>query len=76
MILLMATRGPKRPVETWGIVLLSSPEVASALRTKLDAGFRIRAKGSREGWPIPMLPRPVLYAATRLSPTRTPAGRS
>jgi hypothetical protein len=48
----------------WGIVrrVLSSPEIAAALRTKLDAGFRIRAKGSREGWPIPMFPRPVLYA--------------
>jgi hypothetical protein len=48
----------------WSIVrrVLSSPEVASALRTKLDAGFRIRAKGSREAWPIPMFPRPVLYA--------------
>jgi hypothetical protein len=48
----------------WSIVrrVLSSPEIASALRTKLDAGFRIRAKGSREGWPIPMFPRPVLYA--------------
>jgi hypothetical protein len=48
----------------WGIVrrVLSSAEIASALRTKLDAGFRIRAKGSREGWPIPMFPRPVLYA--------------
>jgi hypothetical protein len=47
----------------WGIVrrVLSSGEVASALRTKLDAGFRVRAKGSREGWPIPMHPRPVLY---------------
>jgi hypothetical protein len=49
--------------ETWGIVrrVLVSPEIETALRTKLDAGFRIRAKGSREGWPIPMFPRPVLY---------------
>ena len=48
----------------WSVVrrILSSPEIASALRTKLDAGFRIRAKGSREGWPIPMFPRPVVYA--------------
>ena len=48
----------------WSIVrrVLSSPEIASALRTKLDPGFRIRAKGSREGWPIPMFPRPVVYA--------------
>ena len=41
--------------------VLCSPEIAAALRAKLDEGFRIRAKGSREGWPIPMLPRPVLY---------------
>jgi hypothetical protein len=41
--------------------VLSSPEIEMALRTKLDAGFRIRAKGSREGWPVPMFPRPVLY---------------
>ena len=48
----------------WSIVrrVLSSPEIAAALRAKLEAGFRIRAKGSREGWPIPMFPRPVLYA--------------
>jgi hypothetical protein len=48
----------------WSIVrrVLSSPEIASALRSKLDAGFRIRAKGSRESWPIPMFPRPVVYA--------------
>ncbi len=47
----------------WGIVrrVLSSPEIASALREKLDEGFRIRAKRSREGWPVPMHPRPVLY---------------
>ena len=47
----------------WSIVrrVLSSPEIALALRSKLDAGFRIRAKGSREGWPIPMFPRPVVY---------------
>jgi hypothetical protein len=49
--------------ETWGIVrrVLVSQEVASALRAKLDEGFRIRAKRSGEGWPIPMFPRPVLY---------------
>jgi hypothetical protein len=55
--------GSEESRETWGIVrrVLSSPEVASALREKLDEGFRIRARGSREGWPIPMFPRPVLY---------------
>src|SRR3984957_9067815 len=40
----------------WGIVrrVLSSAEIAAALREKLDEGFRIRAKRSGEGWPIPM----------------------
>ena len=47
----------------WGIVrrVLTSPKIASALREKLDEGFRIRSKRSGEGWPIPMHPRPVLY---------------
>jgi hypothetical protein len=47
----------------WSIVtrVLSSPEIMSALRAKLDKGLRIRARGSREEWPIPMFPRPVLY---------------
>jgi hypothetical protein len=47
----------------WGIVrrVLTSPEIASALREKLDEGFRIRSKRSGEGWPISMHPRPVLY---------------
>jgi hypothetical protein len=55
--------GSEEAREIWGIVrrVLSSPEIETALRTKLDAGFRIRARGSREGWPIPMHPRPVLY---------------
>jgi hypothetical protein len=49
--------------EIWDIVrrVLSSPEVASALREKLDEGFRIRARRSGESWPVPMHPRPVLY---------------
>ena len=48
----------------WGLVrrILSSTEIMSALRANLDQGFRIRVKGSKEGWPIPMFPRPVLYA--------------
>ena len=48
----------------WGAVskALSSEELADALRAKLEEGFRIRAKGSGERWPIPMHPRPVLYA--------------
>jgi hypothetical protein len=47
----------------WGIVrrVLASREIASALREKLDEGFRIRAKRSGESWPVPMHPRPVLY---------------
>jgi hypothetical protein len=47
----------------WGIVrqVLSSSEIASALREKLDEGFRIRSKKSGERWPVPMYPRPVLY---------------
>src|SRR6202161_1264975 len=47
----------------WGIVrrVLASTEVASALREKLDEGFRIRSKRSGEEWPVPMHPRPVLY---------------
>jgi hypothetical protein len=47
----------------WGIVsrVLSSTEIAAALRARLERGFRIRAKRSGEGWPIPMFPRPVLY---------------
>ena len=59
-----AEPGSEEGRAAWSVVrrVLSSPDVASALRTKLDAGFRIRAKGSHEGWPIPMFPRPVLYA--------------
>ena len=47
----------------WRIVrrVLSAPEVAAALREKLDEGFRIRARRSGEEWPVPMHPRPVLY---------------
>ena len=39
----------------------SSPELENAMRTRLDEGFRLRANGSKEGWPVPMYPRPVLY---------------
>lgn len=55
--------GSEESSELWSTVrrMLSSPEIASALREKLDEGFRIRAKRSGEGWPIPMHPRPVLY---------------
>ena len=55
--------GSEKGRETWGTVrrVLASAEVASALRQKLDEGFRIRAKRSGETWPVPMHPRPVLY---------------
>jgi hypothetical protein len=55
--------GSEEGRELWGIVrrVLSSPDLAAALREKLDEGFRIRAKRSGEGWPVPMHPRPVLY---------------
>jgi len=58
-----ADPGSEEARELWSIVrrVLSSVEVASALREKLDEGFRIRSKKSGEGWPIPMHPRPVLY---------------
>jgi hypothetical protein len=56
--------GSEEGREIWGIVrrVLTSPEIAFALQEKLDEGFRIRARRSREGWPISMFPRPVLYA--------------
>ncbi len=55
--------GSEESRELWSIVrrVLVSGEVASALREKLDEGFRIRAKRSGEGWPVTMHPRPVLY---------------
>jgi hypothetical protein len=55
--------GSEESGHLWSIVrrVLSSPEIASALREKLDEGFRIRAKRSGETWPVPMYPRPVLY---------------
>ena len=58
-----ADPGSEEGRAAWSIVarVLSSPEIQSALRARLEAGFRIRAKRSREGWPIPMFPRPVLY---------------
>jgi len=55
--------GSEEARDLWSIVrrVLSSPELAAALREKLDEGFRIRSKKSGEGWPVPMHPRPVLY---------------
>ena len=42
--------------------VLSAPEIEAALRQKLDEGLRLREKGSKEGWPVKMYPRPVLYS--------------
>jgi hypothetical protein len=41
---------------------LSAQEIEDALRERLRKGLEIRAKGSGEGWPLPMCPQPVLYA--------------
>ncbi|MCI4680240.1 hypothetical protein K9U39_06780 [Rhodoblastus acidophilus] len=41
--------------------VLSAPELEAAMRTRLDEGLKIRSNASKEGWPIPMYPRPVLY---------------
>ncbi|RBP05659.1 hypothetical protein DFR50_13422 [Roseiarcus fermentans] len=41
---------------------LSAQAIQDAFREKLDSGLRLRAKGSGEGWPLPMHPQPVLYA--------------
>jgi hypothetical protein len=58
-----ADPGSEEGRAVWSVVarVLSSPEIQAALRERLDTGFRIRAKRSGEGWPIPMFPRPVLY---------------
>ena len=50
----------------WQLVsdVLASPEIEDALRKMLDEGLRIRAKGSREEWPVKMYPRPVAYSDT------------
>lgn len=41
---------------------MSAPEIQQAFRERLESGLRLRAKGSGEGWPVPMYPQPVLYA--------------
>ena len=41
---------------------LSAPAIEAALRERLRRGFEIRARGGDEDWPIPMFPRPVIYA--------------
>jgi hypothetical protein len=48
----------------WKLVtnVLASPELEAAMRNQMAEGLRIRSKGSKEGWPVPMYPRPVLYA--------------
>ncbi|MGP0106918.1 hypothetical protein [Rhodoblastus sp.] len=47
----------------WKLVsdVCASPELENALRARLDEGLRIRAKGAKSSWPVPMYPRPVLY---------------
>ncbi|WP_298424763.1 hypothetical protein [Rhodoblastus sp.] len=47
----------------WKLVsdVCSSPELEAAMRTRLEEGLRLRTNGSKEGWPAPMYPRPVLY---------------
>ncbi len=47
----------------WKLVsdVLQAPEIEAALRERLDEGFRLREKGSHEGWPVKMYPRPVAY---------------
>ncbi len=47
----------------WKLVsdVLQAPEIEAALRVRLDEGFRLREKGSHEGWPVKMYPRPVAY---------------
>jgi hypothetical protein len=49
--------------QLWKLVsdVLASPEIEAALRNVLDEGFRIREKGSQEGGPVKMYPRPVAY---------------
>ena len=56
--------GTEEGQSAWRIVsrVLTSPEIEAALRVKLEEGFRIRANGSRDEWPIPMFPRPVVYS--------------
>ena len=41
---------------------VSAPEIEAAMRERLRRGLEIRARGSGEGWPVPMFPQPVLYA--------------
>lgn len=47
----------------WKLVsdVLASPELEAAMRKQLDEGLRIRFRASKEIWPVPMYPRPVLY---------------
>lgn len=49
--------------DLWKLVsdVCSAPELEAAMRTQLEEGLRIRSKASKEGWPVPMYPRPVLY---------------
>ncbi len=56
--------GDPERTELWRTVgdAISAEAIQDALRERLEMGLRIRAKGSGEGWPLPMFPQPVLYA--------------
>ena len=73
--------GSEESRELWSIVrrVLASTEVASALREKLDEGFRIRARKSGEAGPSRCIRGPSstpTSTAMRSSRIPTPAGRS
>lgn len=59
-----ADAGDPDRTELWRTVCdaLSAPAIETALRERLRRGFEIRAGGGDEDWPIPMFPRPVIYA--------------
>ena len=59
-----AGAGDSERTELWRTVCdaLSAPAIEAALRERLRRGFEIRARGGDEDWPIPMFPRPVIYA--------------
>ena len=59
-----ADAGDAERTQLWRMVsdAVSAPEIEAAMRERLRRGLEIRAKGSGEGWPVPMYPQPVLYA--------------
>lgn len=56
--------GDPERTDLWRTVsdALSAEPLQDALRKRLHKGLEMRAKGSGEGWPVPMYPQPVLYA--------------